>query len=295
MKALRFTVALCVLCALAALAAPAHADTGFLPSAYAGKPNPWPNDVPLPNDQLLAAYTARYNCPIGVQPCRPGYSAELFTLNYTALENACKAGEFGPGHNCQVTTVEASDSSFVNPRGGAFIQTWVVNQMEGGRPDWPHVIHDTTRPCGLFSKPKELFASYTVYYSNEAPCGHEQPLLCPNGKADPGETCVTCPQDIGPCPLCPNGKADPGETCVTCPQDIGPCPLCPNGKADPGETCETCPQDIGPCAKPCKSVSGELVTLREIIAKSMASPTRKRLRLELLPKLEALDLYCPAH
>lgn len=27
------------------------------------------------------------------------------------------------------------------------------------------------------------------------------PVLCPNGRPDPGETCWTCPQDLGPCPI----------------------------------------------------------------------------------------------
>ena len=32
------------------------ADTGYLPPQYAGKPDPWPNDLPLPNDQIGRAH-----------------------------------------------------------------------------------------------------------------------------------------------------------------------------------------------------------------------------------------------
>jgi len=69
------------------------------------------------------------------------------------------------------------------------------------------------------------------------------PTLCGNGTKDPGETCITCPLDVGPC--CGNGTKDPGETCITCPQDAGLC--CGNGTKDPGETCITCPADAGSC------------------------------------------------
>src|SRR5262249_17802480 len=45
--------------AVAAVAAQA-CGVGYLPAQFKGKPDPWPNNVPLPNDQLLAAYKARY-------------------------------------------------------------------------------------------------------------------------------------------------------------------------------------------------------------------------------------------
>ncbi len=57
--------------------------------------------------------------------------------------------------------------------------------------------------------------------------------ICGNGVcvSGPGhETCVTCPEDCGPCetPVCGdlfcNASSNPKETCDTCSQDCGACP-----------------------------------------------------------------------
>lgn len=174
-----------------------RADSGFRPAQYAGKCDPWPNDVPLPNEQLAPCYVARYNCPVGVQPCRPGYSAELFTVNYIGLRNQCLAGEFGPGHDCNPTTTEATDSSFAHPRQGDWARKWWWEYNDGGRPDNPVVVHDTTRACGPYSTTGPI--GYPTYWNNTPPCGVPAPR-CGDGHADPGETCSTCPADLGPCP-----------------------------------------------------------------------------------------------
>lgn len=38
-----------------------------------------------------------------------------------------------------------------------------------------------------------------------------------------------------------------GETCTSCPQDCGACPVCGDGDCTGGETCETCSYDCGEC------------------------------------------------
>lgn len=177
----------------------ASADAGFCVAPYCGtgRPDPWPASGTLPNDQMLAAYLARYECPVGVQPCRRGFSAELQGANIIALQNACRAGLFGPGHDCNPTITEEVDSSFVNPRGGSFMERWWWQTLEGGSAENPHVTHDTTRPCGPYTLPGT--SGYTQYFNNTPPCGMPAPR-CGDGHADPGETCANCVADLGPCP-----------------------------------------------------------------------------------------------
>jgi hypothetical protein len=85
-------------------------------------------------------------------------------------------------------------------------------------------------------------------------CGPCVPI-CGDGKCEPPEDCETCPQDCGPClppPVCGDGVCDENENCQNCPQDCGPCvPICGDGKCEPPEDCETCPQDCGPCLPYC--------------------------------------------
>ena len=83
-------------------------------------------------------------------------------------------------------------------------------------------------------------------------CENQAPK-CWDGKIDDGETCLSCPEDVGECTsICGNWKAEPGETCRNCPQDIISCDLsCWNGKIDPGENCKTCPKDVGECTAFC--------------------------------------------
>ena len=83
-------------------------------------------------------------------------------------------------------------------------------------------------------------------------CENQAPK-CWDGKIDDGETCLSCPEDVGECTsICGNWKAEPGETCKNCPQDVISCDLsCWNGKIDPGETCKTCPKDVGECTAFC--------------------------------------------
>ncbi|HZF47733.1 MAG TPA: hypothetical protein VE093_03730 [Polyangiaceae bacterium] len=71
--------------------------------------------------------------------------------------------------------------------------------------------------------------------------------VCSDGTCAPGETCMSCPKDCGPCVVCGDGKCDASETCTTCAGDCGPCPLCGDGKCNASETCMTCAGDCGPC------------------------------------------------
>lgn len=113
---------------------------------------------------------------------------------------------------------------------------------------------------------------------------------CWDGKIDQGETCVSCPEDVGTCTsICGNGIAEAGETHQNCPEDLpsnscgngkieknlneecdnatmngkdNKCslscrlikqnlPLCGNGIIDSGETCQNCAQDVKRCFSLC--------------------------------------------
>lgn len=48
---------------------------------------------------------------------------------------------------------------------------------------------------------------------------------CGDGSCNNGETCSSCSQDCGACPvICGNGNCETGETCLTCASDCGACP-----------------------------------------------------------------------
>lgn len=153
----------------------AYADSGYLPTRFVGKCDPWPGNQPLPNDQLRACYLERYGVEPGVRPERIGYSAELFGINFDALQHWCEAGEAGPGHDCNTTTTEAVDASFTEGRGGPFIGRWVVPWLDGGTAAKPIITHEATRACGPYSRAKVLLNSYTAYFDNQPPCGQVAP------------------------------------------------------------------------------------------------------------------------
>ncbi len=202
-----------LLAAVIVASAPLVADTGYCPAHYCGtgRPDPWPGDVPLPNEQLAAAYLARYGQPPGSGGARVGYCCELFGVNYTILESMCRAGLFGPGHNCLATTTEATDASFAIPRQSPLAcQYWLL-------PSWP------TPPPAVVRKDKPA----GVVEERHPQHGCVVPWLntCGNGTRDQGEDSTTCPADAGPPPpRCGDGKVDPGETCQSCPADAGACP-----------------------------------------------------------------------
>jgi hypothetical protein len=60
---------------------------------------------------------------------------------------------------------------------------------------------------------------------------------------------------------CGNGLCDTGESCETCPDDCGACPVsCPNGTCDAGEDCSNCPEDCGACLPTCGEAGGNTCT-----------------------------------
>eukprot|EP01113_Clastostelium_recurvatum_P004050 TRINITY_DN11795_c0_g1_i7.p1 TRINITY_DN11795_c0_g1~~TRINITY_DN11795_c0_g1_i7.p1 ORF type:complete len:1026 (+),score=183.29 TRINITY_DN11795_c0_g1_i7:94-3171(+) len=82
------------------------------------------------------------------------------------------------------------------------------------------------------------------------------PARCGDNFCDPSqnETCITCPDDCGMCPVCGDQVCNGEETCSTCPEDCGPCPArCGDDICDrnANETCSTCPDDCGPCPARC--------------------------------------------
>lgn len=212
------------------LSTPAHAQVctgvGYLPAQFAGKPDPWPNNFPLPNDQLKAAYTARYGQGPGNPSPEgkwiPGYADELSFVTYGTLGNAGNAGAIGPDgerlHPGCPTTTEQSDFMFSVPKGSSYVFQWYVSRLDGSSPASAITQHDASKPCGLSSVSRALFGYWTIYYTNPTPCGGSiippQPI-CGDGHLDLGETCQTCPQDQpeGSCtPICP-----PPTICPTCP------------------------------------------------------------------------------
>ena len=78
---------------------------------------------------------------------------------------------------------------------------------------------------------------------------------CGDGICGPKESCSSCPQDCGQCPVsayCGDGACNGGETCSTCPRDCGACPpTCGDGVCNGTETCSTCPSDCGACPPTC--------------------------------------------
>jgi len=245
--------ALFLVLALSASAASAQfcSGVGYTPTQFAGKPDPWPGNRPLPNDELAAAYFARYGQHPG-NPSQPeglwvpGYFDELNFVTYGALENAANASAIGPGgeklHPGCPTVTEQTDFAFAVPKGSPYVFTWFVSTLDGSSAAKAITQHDPLKPCGLSSIPKSLFAYWPIYYTNPEPCGTPPPA-CGDGHVDPGETCQTCPADAGTCPpVCGDGHIDPGETCETCPQDAGACPppVCPTLTAIPDTATRDC-------------------------------------------------------
>ena len=50
---------------------------------------------------------------------------------------------------------------------------------------------------------------------------------CGDTFCDAGETCSSCKQDCGACPVCGDGRCNGAETCSSCPSDCGTCPQPP--------------------------------------------------------------------
>ncbi len=198
---------------------------GYVPTQFSGKPDPWPSNHPLPNDQLAAAYFARYgqhpgNPSVPEGTWVPGYFDEFSFVTYGSLENAGNASATGPGgeklHPGCPTTTEQTDFAFAVPKGSPYVFAWYVSKQDGGTPDKPVTKNDPLKPCGPYSIPKSFLAFWPTYYTNPAPCLGATPA-CGDGHLDPGETCQSCPADAGACPpACPQLASIPNATRVHC-------------------------------------------------------------------------------
>src|SRR5688500_12569126 len=62
---------------------------------------------------------------------------------------------------------------------------------------------------------------------------------CGDATCGPGENCVSCSDDCGPCAAtCGDATCQADESCVSCPQDCGACPAeCGNAACESGEDC----------------------------------------------------------
>ena len=77
--------------------------------------------------------------------------------------------------------------------------------------------------------------------------------VCGNGRCEVSETCSSCAQDCGKCPVfCGDGSCNGVELCSSCSIDCGACPpVCGNGKCDLTESCSSCAKDCGVCLPKC--------------------------------------------
>lgn len=239
-----------------------RADTGYCPAPYCGtgRPDPWPWDVPLPNEQLLAAYIARYNCPIGVQPCRPGYSAELFGANWDALENACRAGQLdafaAPAKSSSVAAnFNAALASLPTPyydglralnweaAGGALsesdyaarrvaLQDLVPKSKAAGHNCLATTTEATDSSFAHHRGGAFMGAWWWAFLDGGSPeravVVHDTTRACGPYSISATSGYRQYYRNEPPCgipaPRCGDGHLDPGETCSTCPADAGACP-----------------------------------------------------------------------
>lgn len=169
---------------LVLLAVPSLAATGYLPQLYVGKCDPWPGNVPLPNEQLRECHINRYGVEPGYSAARVGYCCELFWVNFDALKNWCHVNN--PSLDCNATTTEATDLSFSEPRGGQFIYEWYVKRSAGGTPENRLEAHFTDKPCGALTLARTFLDSYNLYVNNTPPCG----TLVPSPEPPPPVTCT---------------------------------------------------------------------------------------------------------
>jgi hypothetical protein len=72
---------------------------------------------------------------------------------------------------------------------------------------------------------------------------------CGNGRCVAGESCSSCPQDCGACPVCGDFICNGFEHCGTCPLDCGICAItnCGDGLCSGAESCSSCCVDCGTC------------------------------------------------
>ncbi len=121
-----------------------------------------------------------------------------------ALEWSCRAGTFGSVHapDCAPTETEITD---LQATGDAPVwEAYLKAEVPGYRPDNRIQIADPGLPHGE-GQDRDPFWRLPRYYVNSA---FPPAPRCGDRKPDPGETCETCPEDLGVCPPVSDGKVD---------------------------------------------------------------------------------------
>ena len=75
---------------------------------------------------------------------------------------------------------------------------------------------------------------------------------CGDKTCQTNETCKTCEEDCGICPIieyCGDQICQTNETCETCEEDCGACIICGDGACNGEEDCKNCELDCGACQK----------------------------------------------
>ncbi|MBU1897841.1 hypothetical protein KKB55_08810, partial [Myxococcota bacterium] len=92
--------------------------------------------------------------------------------------------------------------------------------------------------------------------------------LC--GACPEGERCGANRRCVASDQACGDGACQPGEGCLSCPQDCGAC--CGNGVCDPHESCVACPADCAcPQGQVCDSEAGRCACVPSCVARSCGS------------------------
>ena len=109
--------------------------------------------------------------------------------------------------------------------------SWGINRGLGSSsgPSLPQSNTNLTQDGGNIAIDVPADTVTFTYYENsessEADSGAPPPPTCGDSTCDPGEDCVSCEADCGPCPpTCGDSTCDPGEDCASCEADCGPCP-----------------------------------------------------------------------
>lgn len=272
-----------VLVACLTASSPLAASTGYCPTPYCGtgRPDPWPGDVPLPNEQLAAAYLTRYGQPPGSGGSRAGYCCELFGVNYTILEGMCRAGQipaaafsepsspttFAARLRASIAEVQALPAAYLDglraldqdAAAGKVDESTYARRRSALQGLVPH-SKSTGHNC-LATTTEATDASFAIGRGSPTACQWWLLTVWPTPPPPvvrkdkpPGVFSEKHPQHGCMVPwtnTCGDHAVQAGEDATTCPADVAPpAPRCGDSHADPGETCSSCPADLGPCPPP---------------------------------------------
>lgn len=171
-----------------------------------------PYFVDLTNPVIDALYQQRYG-PCTTGPCvidgvthyfkawaGPGNEVKSVVFDGLRWWWTVKHGQTWTGPEAyagpQPTDCEATDVQTTND--ASIWRNFLIATAPGFSPTNRDIIHEDQTACGLGERPNG-FWPMTYYYDNQPPCGSSPAPFCGDGHKDPGETCVTCPQDSQPC------------------------------------------------------------------------------------------------